>query len=338
MTLNEIFTFENLYKSHKECRRSKQHKGEVIRFEINLAFNINNIIKEILNKNYKIGKYKKFTIYDPKERIIEALPYKDRVVLLCFCRQVLIPRIDKRLIYDNVACRKGKGTEFGRVRLDQFLLREYLKEKNNNFYYLKCDIKKYFPSIDHKILLEKLKRIGFNSDELWLIKMFIKSNYSSDVGLPLGNLSSQWFALFYLDSVDRLIKEVLQIKSYVRYMDDIILIHRDKAYLQHCKEEIRIHCKEYLKLSLNQKTQIGKISNGIDFLGFKHSLMPSGKIIRKLRGSSKVRMKRHLKTLKVLYEKELVDDEYVYIRKNAFFAHIKNSNESVNFKNKVKPK
>ena len=112
MELSKIFTFENLYKAHKHCRNSKQHKGEVIRFEINLSANISNLVRDIQTKKYKLGDYKQFMIYDPKERLIEALPYKDRVVLWCFCKNSLEPRIQKRLIYDNVACRVGKGTKF----------------------------------------------------------------------------------------------------------------------------------------------------------------------------------------------------------------------------------
>lgn len=101
-----------MYIAHKKSRNSKQHKGEVIRFEINLSVNISNLIKDICNKKYKLGKYNQFMIYDPKERLIESLPYKDRVVLQCFCKYSLAPRIEKTLIYDNVACRVNKGTQY----------------------------------------------------------------------------------------------------------------------------------------------------------------------------------------------------------------------------------
>ncbi len=335
MQLNEIFTFENLYRAHKKCRLSKQHKREVIQFEIDLSKNITNLIKEFQNKTYKVGKYREFTIYEPKKRLIEALSYKDRVVLMCFCEHSIIPRIEKRLIFDNVSCRKGKGTLFGIKRLEKFLKKEYFKEGNNDIYYLKCDIKKYFPSINHSILIEKLKKIGFSKDEMWFIEKIIKEQPNIDVGLPLGNLSSQWFSLFYLDRIDRFIREELKIKGYVRYMDDMILIHRDKKYLQICLDKIKEICLNELNLSLNDKTQIGKISNGIDFLGFNHSLTKNGKVIRKLRSSSKVRLKRHLKTLSKLRLKNIVDDEYVNVRKNAFYAHIKHSSKNNNLKQKI---
>lgn len=336
MKLEEIFTFEHLYQSHQSCRKSKQHKGEVIRFEANLSTNLVQLIKELNSQKYKLGKYKQFFIYEPKKRLIEAPPYKDRVVIKCFCEFSIKPKLEKRLIYDNAACRKGKGTSFAIKRLEQFLRKEYLKEKNNHIYFLKCDIKKYFPNISHNILLTMLKKIGFSEEEMWLINQLVKveSNHK-EIGLTLGNQSSQWFALFYLNKIDRLIKEKLQIKYYIRYMDDMILIHRDKNYLQKCLKEIETTCQKELHLSLNQKTQIGMVKNGIDFLGYRHILTQNGVIIRKLRSSSKIRLKRHLKNLSKLKEKGIVDEEYTNIRKKAFYNHLKDTNENQYLKKQV---
>lgn len=337
MKLEEIFTFENLYESHKKCRLAKQHKGEVIRFEIDLGKNIVKLQEAIVKKKYKLGEYKKFLIFEPKKRVIEAPIYKDRIIINCFCNHVLLPKLDKKLIYDNVACRKNKGTNFAIERVKKFLRREYLKLGNNDFYYLKCDIKKYFPSIPHQLLFEKLENAGFSEDELWMIKKFIyEQPGNKEYGLPLGNQSSQWFALYYLDRVDRIIKEKLRVKNYIRYMDDMILIHKDKMYLRKCKKEIDDACKE-LQLSLNEKTQIGKVKNGIDFLGFRIFINNKGKVLLKLRASSKKRMKKHLKTLEKLENKKKVDYEYIFQRKNAFNTHIKDTNESRAFKEKVKP-
>lgn len=328
MKLEEIFTFENIYNAHKKCRRSKQHKGEVIRFEVNISENICKLQKEIISKKYKVGKYKEFIIYEPKKRLIQALPYRDRIVLRCFCDNVLIPKIEKKLINDNVACRKNKGTKYGMDRLKYFLQREYFKIHNHNVYYLKCDIRKYFPSISHEILINNLKKIDFSDDEFWFINKIIKEQPENlEKGLALGNQSSQWFALYYLDKIDRLIKEKLKIKCYVRYMDDFILIHRDKKYLQYCLKIITKFCNEELNLELNQKTQIGIAYNGIDFLGFNHILTSSGKVIRKLRFSSKQRMRKHIKTIKKLKDKSIIDEKYVSMRINAFRAHLKYSDE-----------
>lgn len=336
MSLEEIFTFENIYAAHKWCRKSKQHKGEVVRFEIDLSKNITELIKELTSRKYKLGKYRKFKLFEPKERLIEALSYKDRVVLMCFVTNVLKPIISKHVIYDNAACQKNKGTDFGLNRLTKFLKREFINEHGNDFYYLKCDIHKYFPSINHEVLLNKLKRIGLTDDELYMARLFM-TNYETSVGIPLGNLSSQWYALIYLDDLDRFIKEKLQIKGYIRYMDDFILIHKDKNYLRYCLKEIDSFCKERLKVELNAKTQIGKVKNGIDFLGFRLILTETGKVKKKLRGSSKRRIKRHLRNLKKLEDKGIVDREYVNIRKNCFYSRIDNSDESRTFLNKAKP-
>lgn len=174
MKLDEIFTFENLYDAYKQCRKSKQHKGEVIRFETNLSYNINKLVNEIATKKYKLGKYKEFLIYEPKERLIEALPFRDIVVIRCFCDIVLRDKIEVKLIYDNTACRTEKGTLFAIKRLEKFLRHEYLKEHNNDIYFLKCDIQKYFPSIDHQILLDLLRKINFSEDEMWMIEKLVK--------------------------------------------------------------------------------------------------------------------------------------------------------------------
>lgn len=338
MKLEEIFTFENLYEAYKNCRKGKQHKGEVIRFETNLAVQIYTIIKELQTKKYELGKYKKFSIYEPKERIIEALPFKDRVIVRCFCDVTLKPKIETKLIYDNVACRKGKGTYFAIKRLHKFLKNEYQKEKNNAIYFLKCDIKKYFSSIHHDILIHLLEQVHFSSDEMWLIKKLIKEQPSlADKGLPLGNQSSQWFALFYLNTIDRFIKEKLRVKHYIRYMDDMILLSRNKDFLKQCREQIQNMCYDVLKLELNSKTQIGTVKNGIDFLGYRHIVNEKGKIIVKLRQSSKLRMKRHIKTINKLYNKNIVDEKYVYERKNAFYHHIKDTHEKKRWKEEVKP-
>ncbi len=324
--LEEAFSFENLLDAHKKCRCSKQHKRETINFEINLGQNLVNMSNQIINKKYNIESYKQFKIYEPKERLIEALPYKDRVFVMDVCNNIIEPKLEKRLIYDNVACRKGKGTNFGIKRLEKFL-RNYYRKYGNEGYFLKCDIKKYFQNINHTILFNKLKKEDFNEDELWILKLVIDSkNKETGVGLPLGNQTSQWFGLYYLDEVDRLIKEKLRIKYYVRYMDDMILIHNDKTYLKYCKEQIEKCANNNLKLELNNKTQINSLKQGIDFLGFRHILTVNGKVLRLLRSQAKIKLKKQMKLLSKLKQNNLVDDDYISKRLNAFEAHIKRSN------------
>ena len=339
MKLNEIFSFENLYKAHQKCRIQKQHKGEVVRFEATLGITLAKIAIDMASRKYKFGKYRIFTIFDPKKRLIEAPTYRDRVVMMCFSDNCLVPTLEKKLIYDNVACRVGKGTHFGMERTAKFLREEYRRGGDNNVYFLKCDISKYFPSMVHSVLRNQLAKCGLSEDAMWFIDKLLKEQPTYvDVGLPLGNQTSQWFALLYLNRIDRLCKEELQIRGYVRYMDDFILIHRDKKYLQHCLKRIAEVCGEELKLIINRKTQIGKAMNGLDFLGFRHILTDTGKVVMKLRASSRMRIKKYVKVLDKLEEHGIVDDQYIFARKTSYHGHIKNSNESRTLKNKVKPK
>ena len=325
--LEESFSFEKLLEAHKRCRCSKQHKRETINFEVNLSSNLVELSKQIRNKNYKVGSYKQFKIYEPKERIIQALSYKDRVVLMALCSNIIEPKFERRLIYDNVACRKGKGTDFGIKRLEKFLHCYYKEFGNNKGYVLKCDVRKYFQNIDHTILFNKLKKEKFDEDEIWVLKLIIDSkNQEIGVGLPIGNQTSQWFGLYYLDEIDRLIKEKLRIKYYVRYMDDMILVHNDKEYLKYCKGQIEKCAKNNLKLELNNKTQIFNIKDGIDFLGFRHILTENGKVIKLLRGQAKLKLKRNMKILSKLKESNSVDEDYINVRLTAFYAHICHSN------------
>ncbi|MBQ7659337.1 MAG: group II intron reverse transcriptase domain-containing protein [Alphaproteobacteria bacterium] len=318
-------TFQSLHKAHKLCRKSKQHKRATISFEIELGQNLVKLNQSLESAKYCVSKYRSFYIHDPKVRLIEALPYKDRVVLMSFCKNVLEPKLENRLIYDNAASRKGKGTDFAIKRLHTFMRRLFIKIGSNEFYFLKCDIKKYFQNINHDILLQKLKKCGFDEDDMLFMKMLIKSH--GNIGLPLGNQTSQWFALLYLDEIDRLVKERFKVKYYVRYMDDFILLGENKAYLQYCLQMIRKVCTENLKLELNQKTQIGKIKNGLDFLGFNHKMSASGKIIKNLRGSAKRRERHYIKAIEKNYKQGFIGDEYLRVRQNAFEAHLKGTKE-----------
>lgn len=129
MQLKEIFLFENLYAAHLKCRLSKQHKRGTVMFEIELGANLHKLNKQLINKKYKLSPYKTFKIFDPKERLIEALPYKDRVVLMCFCENVLKPYFETHLIYDNAASRENKGGHFATQRLHRFMHALYRQQQ-----------------------------------------------------------------------------------------------------------------------------------------------------------------------------------------------------------------
>ena len=279
MTFEECFTFENLLKAHQKCRRQKGHKNETVRFELNLGKNLADLQRELQNGTYRVGKYHQFNIYEPKKRIVEALPYRDRVVQMALCNNILEPYFEKKLIYDNCACRKGKGTHFALKRLKEHYLSAY-KNYGANFYVLRCDIKKYFASISRDILMQKLNGCDFDQKTKELFKILIYSQTPTDLGLPIGNQTSQWFALFYLDGLDKFIKRKLKIKYFVRYMDDFVLIHQSKSYLKYVAVQIQNYLQTGLNISLNQKTELQNSNQYVPFLGFATRLSPSGAVKR----------------------------------------------------------
>ena len=305
-----MYSFQNLYNAHKAARRGKRDKTEVIRFEMNLAENLCELQQELEQRTYCPHGYKHFMVYEPKARSIFAPDYADRVVQHCLCDNIVMPKLDPKLIYDNAACRVGKGTHFSINRLSGFM-REFYRCYGTKGFFLKCDIRKYFDNINHNVLKQKLQKV-FEPDVFDLLCLIIDSyEIAAGNGVPLGNQTSQWFALYYLDTVDRLVKEKLRIKYYVRYMDDFVLLCHDKEYLRHCLNEIRRVCGNELKIELNSKSQIFPMKNGVDYLGWHFYLTETGKVIRKLRVSKKGRLKRRLKLLQREYEKGLIDLEAV---------------------------
>jgi retron-type reverse transcriptase len=292
-----VCDFGNLYEAHRKARRGKRNKRDVIVFEMDLAANIWDLKTRLEEKTYTAGGYHCFMIHDPKEREIQALSYADRVVQHSLCDNVLTPFFERRLIYDNCACRAGKGTHFGMARLELFMRKHYGRHGADGWI-LKADVRKYFPSVNHEILLERLRKVIPDPDVMSLLDMIVRSwNGADGHGLAMGNQTSQLFALFYLDPVDRLIKEKLRIKSYTRYMDDMVLLHEDKECLRECLKQMRELCGSELKLELNEKTQIFPIRHVVDYLGWHFYLTDSGKVVKKLRTRSKNRLKRRMRGL-----------------------------------------
>ncbi len=324
----KICDFQNLYKAHLQARKGKRKKPEVIRFEMNLAENLTNISIALRNHEYRPKGYYHFTIYEPKKRMVFAAYYSDRVLLHCVCDEVLGPLLASRLIYDNAACQKGKGTHFALDRFSCFL-REHYKAHGKEGYVLKCDISQYFANIDHQVLKSKLKKVIKDPDVRDLVFQYIDS-YSTagktGCGLPLGNQSSQWFAIYYLDPLDRLIKEKMRVKYYIRYMDDFLLLHHDKAFLQGCLVQIKSFVENELHLQLNRKTQIYPLHHGIEFLGWRFFLTDTGKVVRKLKPQSKTRLKRRMKKLQEDYAQGLIELDSVKASMASFKGHLKHGN------------
>lgn len=320
---DKIYDFNNLLKAHKVARRGKRTTKEVIDFEMNLAETLVELSESLRTNTYSISGYYSFSIKDPKERQIHALHYKDRVVQHCLCDEVLRPVFEKRLIFDNAACRIGKGTHFALSRLTSFFV-DYYKHHDRDGWILRCDIAKFFDNIDHSVLKGLLCKVFDDKKLLSLLFLIIDSYETSpNKGLPLGNQTSQWFAIYYLDSFDRIIKEKYRIKYYTRYMDDAVIIHENKAFLLELKKELEEVLNSKLKLDFNRKTQLFPLKNGVDYLGFHFSLSKTGKIIRRLKTQTKKKFKRRVKSLRNSVATGIIPKERANEIINSYVSHMK---------------
>lgn len=334
---NEIMcNFDNIYKAYKIAHRGKSDDKEVIEFDKNKMYNLNKILKYLRNKEWdKIFVYYRFKLYVPKERVVDALTFEGRIVQHILCDNILKPYFEPKLIKENSACREDKGTLYA-LKLCKGNLVKFLKH-NENGYCLKMDVKKYFPSIDRTILKDLIK--DFPDFEIKELLFYIIDNSPEENGLPIGNQTSQWFALYYLNKVDRIIKEKYRIKFYVRYMDDLVIIHESKDYLKRLLVELKDFAKSNLKLEFNKKTQIFPLHKGISFLGWKFYFTKNHKIKvrvdtskRKLRQHNLKKIRRKF-TLKMLskedYETALTSmivnlkfgDTYYYLRSLKMYSN-----------------
>lgn len=277
----QITSFENLFLASQKAQKGKRHKASVSSFNLELERQLLIIQRELQNQTYQPGLYKRFLIFDPKKRLISAAPYRDRIVQHALCN-VIEPIFDKTFIYDSYACRKGKGTLKAVDRFTKFC-------RQNN-YVLKCDISKYFDSIDHNILLGLVSRKIKDKLALRLIKLIIDSSNNQEKGIPIGNLTSQFFANIYLNGMDHFIKEQLGCRYYIRYTDDFVVLDNDKRRLHEIKGVIADYL-ERLKLRLHPvKSRVFPVRQGTDFLGYK--IYPDFRLIRK---DNVKRFKRRMK-------------------------------------------
>lgn len=293
---DKVFTFDNLYTSAHKCYLGVGWKASTQRYKANVFTNINDTLNLLKQGKYKSKGFNEFDIFERgKPRHIKSVHISERVVQRCLCDYALVPTFSRSFIYDNAACMKHKGIDFAANRFACHLQRFYRKHGLNG-YVLVFDFSKYFDSIPH----EPLKRIVDNyfADKRIanLVKQFIDD--LGDIGIGLGSQISQICALMYPNMLDHYIKEVLHIKGYGRYMDDGYLIHQDKHYLQKCLVELRRICGE-LGIKLNpKKTQIVKLSRGINFLKRRFILTNTGKVIRKPNRKGITKMRHKLKTFK----------------------------------------
>lgn len=296
--------FSMMYAAYRKAMKGKRYRYDVLQFTDNLESNLLSLLDELQNHTYKVGDYREFYVYEPKKRLIMALPFRDRVVQWWIYNQ-LYPIFDKTFIEDSFACRKGKGQKAAADRLQYMLTRTELL--GGKWYYLKLDIAKYFYRVYHDKLLEIVSRKIKDRDMLQLLETIIRGDGTqcfglslcenvedavrvSDRGMPIGNLTSQLMANVYLNELDQFCKKVLGTRFYVRYMDDVIILANSKAELHEIKRRIENFLETELQLSLNKKTCIRPVSMGIQFVGL--TIWADHRTVRK---STSLHIKRQLK-------------------------------------------
>ena len=314
-------TFEKLLSAHKRARKHKAYKNEVIKFEFNLENNLINLLNNLQNGSYRLGKYFQFKVYEPKERIIQALPYKDRIVHQWYVEEFIKPFIVPKFINNSFACLDNKGTHKA-VETVQHQM-QIMKRNYGDFWILKCDIKKFFYNINPYILFQILKKYIADKPLLDLSQIFIFNGPidKSKVGIPIGNYTSQFFANIYLNELDQYIKRELKIKYYCRYMDDFILILKTKQECIKIKELIEIFLHDHLKLELNHKSRYYPYKIGVNFCGYRIFTTH-----RLLRTSSKKKIKKNIKCWNHQYHTNKLDFQYAMQSLNSWIGHSSHCN------------
>ena len=264
----DIHSIKNLSLAYFKAKKGKVKKQYVVNFEKNLYENILNLQLELKEQTYFPKPLKQFILRDPKTRKISKSEFRDRIVHHALCN-IIEPLFEKGFIYDSCANRINKGNLFAIKRFNKFK-RKITNNLTSESFCLKADIKHYFQEVDRIILRTILEKKINCSETLNLIKKIL-NNFEGEKGMPLGNLTSQFFANVYLNELDKFVKHKLKAKYYVRYVDDFIILHESKEQLKNWKRRIKSFLKEKLKLKLHpDKSKIINLSKGIDFVGFRN--------------------------------------------------------------------
>lgn len=346
-----IFTFEKLYLAYLDCRKTKRKTINALKFEWDLERNLFQLQKQLENREYRPGRSICFAIKEPSPREIFAAAFRDRVVHHLLIREIL-EMGERNFIFDSFACRKNKGT-YAAIKRLRNLIRQVARNGRENAFYCQLDISGFFMSIDHDILFSIFQKFiskqnkpeQWKEEVLWLARTVIfckptknyllKGNlslfklipprkslfYSGEkCGLPIGNYSSQFFANLYLNELDQFIKRKLRRRYYIRYVDDFILLDRDKEKLKLWRDEINNFLRDNLKLKLSsQKTKIQPIKAGIDFLGY--FVKPDYILVRKKVVS---RLKNKMHSLNEA-EKEISDLKRILATINSYYGHFQHA-------------
>ncbi|MBR5106341.1 MAG: RNA-directed DNA polymerase [Alistipes sp.] len=255
-----IAEMDNLMLAFCKARRGKQCKRDVVDYSLNITENLQSLRERIINGTLRVGNYHYFEIFDPKKRTICAASFEERIVhhaVMNVCKE----RFERHLIFDTYATREGKGVYAAIDRARGAMLKYR--------YVAKLDVRKYFDSINHDVLKNKLARLFKDRELLQLFGSIIDSyEVLPNVGIPIGNLTSQYFANYYLSALDHYVKEVLRVPVYVRYMDDMLLFADDRSELRAIVSNVEAYLADNLHLSL-KPAQVSNVNSGVSFLGYR---------------------------------------------------------------------
>lgn len=283
----KILDYQNLVRAHLKARRGKSHYTDVQMVNANPERYLKPLQEMLVNKAYRTSPYTTKTVYEPKERLIFKLPYYPDRIIHHAIMNILQPIWDCTFISDVYSAIPGKGIHAGLLRL-----RTFLRDEANTKYCLKFDVSKFYPSVDHDILLSLIKKKIKCSDTLWLLEEIIRSP-GGHKNIPIGNYLSQYFANIYLNEFDHWLKERCGARYYIRYGDDGVILNSDRGYLVDLKSQIESYLHDKLALRINPKSRIIKVDvQGIDFLGYR-----TYRTYALLRKSSVERLKRKVEAI-----------------------------------------
>ena len=328
---DRIASFSALLEAAQKAAVGKRSKPGVASFLANLEPQILRLERELRSGHYRPGRYTVIQIHDPKRRMVSAAPFRDRVVHHACCR-VVEPIFERGFIHDSYANRRGKGTHRAVARYERF--------RDRHRWVLRCDVYRYFPAIDHEILKADLRRRIACRQTLALADRIIDASnrqepvhlyypgddlftpYERRRGLPIGNLTSQFFANLYLNGLDHFCKEVLGAKGYLRYVDDFALFHDDRGQLEDWRQRIATYLKGRRLRLHPRKTMVLETAQPTPFLGLV--LLPGG--YRRLPEANVRRFRNRLRGLRDRWHAGRVDLEQMTRHVRAWIAHAEHAN------------
>ena len=351
---NELYDIDNIINMIDKVLSKVKNKKRKEKFILYKAEHIINIKNRLESKNLNLEKYNIFLITDPKCRVIMSQNIEDKIINHLIAEYILVKVFEPKYIDSMCATKIGKGTNYA-IKLMKKYINE-IKLKNNNFYALKVDIKKYFYNIDHEVLkrilrdnindidaLDILEKIIDSTNEKYINDKIIKLKekrikklkdskliketidiplYKYGKGCGIGDQTSQAFGLIYLQEICHFIKEELHIKYFINFMDDFVLLHEDKDYLKYCLKKLKDKLFNEYKLELNDKTRIYSIKEGVEFLGFRF-ILKNNRLILKLRKNTKRRFKKTVKIIKMLKMYEYIEESKYHNILASLISHLK---------------